>query len=768
MKKIIILSLSLILCVAMSKGLAHSKLTDAHITGHVVDKKSGEHIPYITIVIKGMNIGTATDATGHYSFKNVPTGTYVIEASGVGYISEQRKIAITPNKIFEVKFELAEDSFQLEQVVVTGNKSEVKRRNSSTLINVVSSEVFDLVGASCLADGLSFQPGVRVEDNCQNCGFTQVRINGLDGHYSQILIDSRPVFSALAGVYGLEQIPATMIDRVEVIRGGGSALFGSSAIGGTVNIITKDPIINSAEVAHTTTSLGITGALDNNTTLNASLVTDNNKAGIFIYGQNRNRNGYDHNGDGFTEIPLIKSQTLGIRSFLKTSQNSKLTLQYHGTHEFRRGGDNTNRPPHEAQIAEQIDHNINGGGANFDLYSKDYNKRLNVYFSFQNTARESYYGSKYDKNAYGTTQDLVLVSGAQYTNKWNKLWFMPAELVGGIEHNYNNLVDEAKGYNHYTKQKINIFAGYLQNEWRNDKWGFLIGGRLDKHNLIDHFIFSPRANVRFNPTKNLNFRATYATGFRAPQAFDEDFHVAVVGGERVVTILAKGLKPERSQSVSLSADLYHTFGDVQTNLLIEGFYTDLRDIFAIRKLKEPDDKGNTVLERYNGHGATVMGINLEGKAIFNNKFQLQAGFTFQRSRYKEAEKWSENQDVPAVTKMFRTPDFYGYFTASYSPIKPLSFALSGTYTGKMLVQHMEGAGTPIDVAIITPDFFDMSAKISYDLKLFQYVKVQLNGGIQNIFNAYQSDFDKGVNRDSGYVYGPSMPRSIFVGAKISI
>lgn len=138
-------------------------------------------------------------------------------------------------------------------------------------------------------------------------------------------------------MYGLEQIPANMIERVEVMRGGGSALFGSSAVGGTINIITKDPVTNSANVAHTLTSMGVTGALDNNTTLNASLVTDNNKAGVFIYGQSRYRDGYDHNEDGFTEVAQLKSQTLGARAFFRTGTDSKLTLEYHNTHEYRRG-----------------------------------------------------------------------------------------------------------------------------------------------------------------------------------------------------------------------------------------------------------------------------------------------------------------------------------------------------------------------------------------------------------------------------------------------
>ena len=134
-------------------------------------------------------------------------------------------------------------------------------------------KTFEYTNSCNLAQGLNFQPGVRVENNCQNCGFQQVRINGLDGPYTQILIDSRPIFTALSGVYGLEQLPANMIDRVEVMRGGGSALFGSSAIAGTINIITKEPTRNSAQISHTLTGVGDGKAFDNNTMLNASLVT---------------------------------------------------------------------------------------------------------------------------------------------------------------------------------------------------------------------------------------------------------------------------------------------------------------------------------------------------------------------------------------------------------------------------------------------------------------------------------------------------------------
>lgn len=760
--------LSLLLSLmAIGSAFAQAELTDANVVGHVIDKKTGEHLPYVTIRLTGTTYGTMTDATGHYFLKNVANGKYTIEASCIGYISQQYEVTIKSDITQEVNFLLVEDVMQLEQIVVTGNKGEVKRRNSSTLVNVLNAKTFDLVSACSLADGLNFQLGVRVENNCQNCGFTQVRINGLDGHYSQVLMNSHPVFSALAGVYGLEQIPANMIDRVEVMRGGGSALFGSSSIGGTINIITKDPIVNSAEVAHTLTSIGMTDAIDNNTTINASVTTDNRRLGLMIYGQNRDRASYDHDGDGFTEIGEIKSKTIGARAFMRPSDNSRLTLEYRATEEFRRGGDQLDKPAHETYITEQTDHQIHGGDINFNYWSDNQKVKWNVYASIQDTKRDSYYGSGMDPNAYGNTHDLVVLGGAQYTLGIDNLLFMPAEFMAGAEYNHNYLHDITLGYDHDHLQKINIFSGFMQNEWRNDTWGFLVGARIDKHSLVNNVIVSPRANIRFNPSKNANFRLSYSTGFRAPQAFDEDFHVAVVGGERVVTVLAENLKEESSHSVSLSSDLYFNIGNVQTNVLVEGFYTTLDDVFALRTIGQ-DALGNEVLERYNGSGATVFGGNLEMRAVFSSHFSLQGGMTLQRSRYKQAEQWSDNPNVPASKEMFRTPDAYGYFTLNYNPIKPLTLGLTGTFTGPMLMQHYEGSGTDIDVAERTKSFADVGFKVAYDFKLFDYATLQLNAGVHNIFNSFQDDFDKGELRDSGYMYGPMLPRSAYIGVKINL
>ena len=473
------------LCCALLPAMADQpellelKASDANIIGHVLDKKTGEHLSYITIALKGTTIGTVTDATGHYFLKNLPEGNFVLEASSVGYKTISRNVSLRKGKTLEENFELEEDAVALDGVVVSANRSVTKRRLAPTLVNVVDMKMFENTNSPTLSQGLNFQPGVRVETNCQNCGFQQVRINGLDGPYTQILIDSRPIFSALSGVYGLEQIPANMIERVEVMRGGGSALFGSSAIAGTINIITKEPLRNSGQLAHTLTSIGGSSSFDNNTSLNASLVTDNHRAGLYVFGQNRHRDAYDHDGDGYSEMPKLKNQTVGFRSFLKTSTYSKLTFEYHHLQEFRRGGNLLNRPPHEADIAEQIQHSINGGGLKFDYFAPNEKHRLTVYTSAQHTDRDSYYGSKKDQNAYGKTTDLTFIGGSQYVYSFGKCLFMPADLTAGLEYNRDNLKDDMWGYNRYTKQTVNIGSAFLQNEWKNEKWSILLGGRLD-------------------------------------------------------------------------------------------------------------------------------------------------------------------------------------------------------------------------------------------------------------------------------------------------
>ena len=830
--------------------------TDANIIGHVVDATTKEHIPGITIQIKGTNFGTSTDATGHYFLRNVRPGTITLIMRGVGYLSQEKTVVVEKNKVVEVNFEAYEDAVNIDEVVVTANRQATLRRLAPTIVNVVGEEVFSRVNANNLAQGIIFQPGVRVENNCQNCGFNQVRINGLDGRYTQILIDSRPIFSALAGVYGIEQIPTNMIDRVEVVRGGGSALFGSSAIGGVVNIITKEPVGNSFSFGESLTFTGMKNP-DNNISMNASLVSDDNKAGAMIFGQTRYRQEWDANNDGYSELGRLNSRSLGTRAFLRTTDYTKLTAEFHTIQEYRRGGDHIDWPDHVASISEHVDHSIFSSNAKFDAFSSDYKHHLLTYISGQIVNRKSYYGGigelqddkgntlgqlgfpipaeQYGIN-FGVSKGNTYMGGLQYSYDFDRLLFMPAQVLIGAEYVYDHLSDvmplrnwlaekDSKGnlIELFPKidQKINNWSQLAQIEWKNDMFSILLGARLDENSAVGKPIFSPRATLRYNPTKNVNFRLSYAKGFRAPQVFDEDLHVGVVNGEVQKVYNIPDLRPETSHSINASADLYAQWGPVKANLLIEGFYNKLQDVFVTKLNKV--EHGIMMYDRKNGEGATVYGANLEGKLTWSI-LQLQGGLTLTQNRYDKPEEWGQRADflsngfpvifdttddlgnpIKAVNKkqesniITRTPSAYGYFTLGITPVKNFDIALTGTITGPMYVPHtikygstqQPNSGYPqgfdeegmqnylvagglekdteirIDELKKTPTFFDMGFKLSYDFDFFSNTCLQVYAGMNNLLNAMQSDYDKGADRDSGYIYGPTMPRSAFLGMKLS-
>ncbi len=738
------------------------KNTDANLIGDVKDKKTGEHIPFINITINNTVIGTTTDHTGHYFLKNLPVGKHKVRVGGVGYKIVEQEVELKAGKTIELNFVTEESSFSLDELVVSANRNETNRKDASVVVGVLGPKVFLSTNSVCMADGLSFQPGVRVENDCNNCGFTQVRINGLEGQYSQILVDSRPIFSALAGVYGLEQIPVSMIERVEVVRGGGSALYGSSAIAGTINIITKEALNNSLNAGY---NLQITdNAPDHSVNMNTAIVSDNNKAGMYLYGTYRNRAPYDHNGDGYSETPKLLNHSIGMRSYYRLSSQSKITLEYHNINEFRRGGNKFDLPPHETEITEQLEHEINGGGLAYNWFSPDAKHKINAYTSVQNVLRKSYYGVQYDLNAYGNTANTTVVGGAQYVANLERLLFMPSEFTTGFEYQYDDINDRMPGYNRHLTQTTQTAGLFLQNEWKNEHFNILIGGRFDKHNMLNKIVVSPRINLKYNFSKDINWRGSYAAGFRAPQAFDEDLHIDAVGGTVKLIEIIDGLRPEYSHTLSSSLDYYLNLGNVKTNFLIEGFYTRIDDIFILVD-QGKNSSGQIVMQRQNGSGARVSGINLEGKIVPSARYQLQFGYTLQQSLYDVAERWSDDLNVAAERKMLRTPNQYGYFDISFNPSKKWTLNFTGTYTGSMLALHFAGYITS-DRLEKTPDFLDMNIKATYDLRLSGIV-TQISAGAKNLLNSYQADLDRGALRDAGYVYGPSLPRSFFVSLKFT-
>lgn len=742
-------------------GALHAN--DLNISGIV----SGKNGP-----LKGANIrlnesstGTYTNKNGEFVLKNLTAGDYTLKVSFIGYLSKEISVRLDNQDVKLGEIVLQEDHFNLEQVVLTATRNEILRKDAPIIANVLNDKIFAATQSVVLAEGLSFQPALRIENNCQNCGFNNLRMNGLEGAYSQILIDGRPIFNSLQGVYGLEQIPQNMIERVEVVRSGGSALYGSSAIAGTVNIITKEPMENSAYLK--TNLASIDGdAADQTYMFGTDMVTDDLNAGITLSGFHRKRDAWDANDDSFSEIGKLKATSFAMKAFYKPSDLSKITFNSFSIYEFRRGGNKFDRPNHEADISESTTHNILNGGLTYEQYTKSKKHKFSTYLNYQTLERDSYYGAEQDVNAYGDSEDNSLVGGFQYTGKLGEFAGGSHTLVAGFEYNRNNLKDNAPSYNRFIDQTAEQFGVYIQDVWEiADKFNILLGARFDDHNLIEDPVISPRANILYKINPNLQFRVGYARGFRAPQVFDEDLHITQVGGEGTVITNAGNLNPEYSNAFSTSLDYNKYMGDWSLGVTIDGFYTTLTDVFILEE-QGVAGNGDLLLERRNGSGATVAGVTINPKLQYKDKVSLQFGMTFQNSEYDDAVQWSEtvnNEDK----SYFRTPDTYGFYVLSWNASKSLTLNLSGVYTGSMLAPHYEGS-IASDVLESTPSFFENNFKIDFSPKINTTLDLTFSAGIQNFTNSYQDDFDTGVNRDAGYIYGPGRPRTYFLGMNIQL
>jgi outer membrane receptor for ferrienterochelin and colicins len=750
MKKIIILVAFFIATISL-----HSLMLSG-----VVMKKDSSAIPGATIRVENTVLGAVADKNGKFKITQLKEGEYTLVVTSVGHEPVKKQIKVD-NRMDSISFIMSESINLTNEVVVTGNRTDRIYNDLPIRVSVVDNRIFEATRSMNLSEGINFQPGLRVENTCQNCGFVQVRLNGLDGHYSQILIDGRPVFSSLNGVYGLEQIPANMIDRVEVIRGGGSSLYGGNAVGGVVNIITREPMENSFNFNANRAFINDV-ARDDVLQMNTTIISENQKSGIFINGMSRNQEAYDHNGDGFTEINEMSVLNLGARAFYKPDNVSKFNLEINVIDDERRGGNKLNLPFHETDIAEATSHNTYIGNVNYERFLNKNNGKIAVYTSFQNTERDSYYGANQDPNAYGNTINSTVVSGAQFSQVIPSS-FGEHLITTGYEFRYDGLEDIYVGYNREIRQYTREHGFYFQDDWKlNDIFSFVLGARLDKHSMLNDPVFNPRMNLMVKPIDNLSIRGSFSTGFRAPQAFDEDLHISFVNAEPILNINDPNLKPEYSTSISLSTEYSVKLFNNPVVISAEFFRTKLDDVFILNQI-EGEKPEYEYFQRTNGAGAVVQGGTFE---LFTqgNYFSFKSGFTVQSGELDKLEQWSE--DAAPTKELFRMPDWHGYAMLSTELFDEyLRMSLSGLLTGPMRVPHF--AGYIENDEIIESEIF-LNINLNADILLFKSLNLYLNIGAQNIFNSYQNNFDSGIDRDAGFIYGPVRPRTYFIGFKTSL
>lgn len=716
-----------------------------------------------------------SDQNGNFEL-SVPEGNYTLKITSLGFLSITEKLTLKTNEISHKNFELKEDVLGIEEVVITATKTVLNRKEAPVLVSVTSQKDLVNVRATTLMEGLVFQPGLRTEVNCQNCGFSQVRINGLGGAYSQILIDSRPIFGSLNGIYGLEQIPTSMIDRIEVIRGGGSALFGANAIGGTINIITKNPTKNEAQAGLSSAWIGGKSE-DVVASFNGALVSDNYMKGISFYAINRNRRAYDANDDGFSELTRLRNLNAGAKFFNDFSPRKKLIGELNVSNEDRRGGNKFDLPEHLADIAESVKTNMMSGNVSYDYFTPTYNHKFSIFTSGQRTKADNYYGA-YDTESnaydleglnYGITKENVWILGGQH-NAHISLSKGSIQWTSGVEYKYDEISEQRRNPAVIAvAQTQKIFGLYSQADWKiRSDLKILVGLRLDNVSS-DQLrkavtVVNPRASLLYNITERVISRASYARGFRAPLFYSEDVHSELITGEVRRVQLATNLKKETSDSFTASLEYNHSHAGRQIVAMVEGFYTSLYDPFryvSVGKENELDVK-----EKQNGDRAVVKGLNFELKYSPDPKLVLQMGLTLQSSKYAQQQTIAEDQYGNPIAQsdvILRSPSAYGNLTATYKPFELWTINLTTVFTGTMKTYHER-----LQQLKTTPSMFDFGLNASYDLSFSNFFQMEISAGIKNLFNQYQKDFDIGINRDSSYIYGPALPRTFFAELKIKI
>jgi len=730
---------------------------------------------FVKVRLKRTPMGAIADNSGKFIIKDIPFGKYTLQISDMQYADYEIEIELSKILPKHTKKIVLKPNPQLiDQVVVTATRTNKRKTNSPIIVDVINSKTLDGVQACNLSEGLKFQPGLRVETDCQTCNYTQLRMNGLAGGYSQILINGRPVFSPLTGLYGLEQIPVNMIERIEVVRGGGSALYGSSAIGGTVNVITKVPKKSTFNISNNYQNIN-GSASDNIISGNGTILSENKNAGASFFVNNRNREMYDDNLDNFSELPELKNTSFGANLFVLPSKNQKIEISLSSINEFRYGGEIVQGAPHLALQSEERTHHVLVGSADYQINFNNNNTSLIAYSAAQQTTRLHYTGVFPDDSIeiithlsappYGNSLVTTIQGGTQLNHRINNFIKGSNIITIGSEYIEDNVRDDIPAYNYKVNQLTANLGVFLQSDWEiTPNLSLLLGARADKHNMLRNAIISPRAAFLLKLKKSTQFRLAWGTGFRAPQAFDTDLHIAFAGGGVSRVFLSDELKEERSNSLSASVNMDNSKKNYIIGFTLEGFYTELKNAFYMQPLGE--DAYGEVFEKRNGDGAKVMGTSLQIRGNYNKKIELDAGMTLQSSLYDSPIFYSD--ELPSTSEFLKTPSIYGYGTLFYTPKKPFTTTLSAVYTGEMKVLHMAGAeGVPNDEFIRSQNFFELSIKSGYKF-IFKEIAcgLELFVGIKNIFNSYQPYFDLGKNRDSNFVYGPSLPRTFFIGMKL--
>lgn len=798
------LFLLLLMLLYVSDAFSQAQRSEGTLSGYVLDKKSEERLPAVTVFVKGTTRGTSSRSDGTFEVKNIPEGKQVIVAQYVGYKPQEININIAAGKDHPIHFELEEDMFNLEQVVVTGTRTPHFVKNVPIRTEVVTSQSLRTKNAQNIFEALEAVPGLRVENQCQSCNFSMVRMQGLGAEHTQVQINGQPIYSGLASVYGLEQIGTGDVDRIEVVKGAGSALYGSSAVAGAINIITREP----SAIPSISADVQFGNYGTNAYNISSSMRNDKGNIGLNVYAQKVDHGVIDETGegdtrqevkqkDGVTDRVESKLHNMGFSLYVDNPffRDDKLVLRGKGINEKRAGGvitDDYYKNPF-TDGTENITTNRYEGEVN---YTKPVGQRSGLqfnttYIDHNREATNDSFLSDYKDTHDGETPDVLdmrpyiakentWVASLSFNSKLEN-----HNLIFGVQYYTTDLdetgmytvVDEASefygnAYKSIAHKHAREIGAYIQDEWNvSPRFTVVPGVRIDHHSSgeeytsdrkvfdddfpkteFDETSFNPRLALKYQLTRKITLRANAGTGFRAPYGFSEDLHLCS-GSPRVWK--SSELKAETSRSANFSADYYGDHFQASANL----FYTYLKNKIDFADADDGVKKLGYTYQWENIDNAVVKGMEL--MVVVNPARNLNVGvdFALNSGKYKNNRgDWTETEYANISRYIPRFPTTTGSIKLEYSP-KSWMFTLYGIYQGRMYIDYISETAGNSRIKETDP-YMTFNARVSRRFGLFN-----LYAGAKNIFNYVQ---DEKHLDDAAFIYAPLYGALYYAGISVNI
>ncbi|HMP99987.1 MAG TPA: TonB-dependent receptor [Cyclobacteriaceae bacterium] len=723
------------------------------LQGKVSDAENGEALAYCHIQVAGTSLGVLTDEAGKFSI-DLPGSTEIeLIISYIGY--ETLQLKMNPEKFVHIK--LLQANTSLHAVVVSGSMQEVSRINSSIPVDVFTSAYFRKNPTPNIFEALSLVNGVQPQINCNVCNAGDIHINGMEGAYTMVLIDGMPIVSSLSTVYGLSGIPNSLIKRIEVVKGPASTLYGSEAVAGLINIITKDPDQNNPlHIDAFATSYG-----EYNADIALNFRAGNHKSLLGINHFNY-WNPVDRNGDNFTDLALQRRTSFFNKYDFKRKNNLKAGMALRYIYEERWGGEmqwNRSLRGSDEVYAESVFTNRFEVLGNYELSNKHGNLFLD--YSFNKHLQDSYYGT----DPFMAQQDVAFAQ-LRWSKQVNK-----HQVLAGLPFRYIYYDDNTPGTANVngTNAPVQTFLPglFIQDEWAiNSKFNLLTGMRYDHHNQHGK-ILSPRLAMRYRTGENSTLRLSTGNGFRVVNLFTED-HAALSGSREV--IIQNELRPEQSWNINTNyqTSIIHKYGFIAFDLT--AFFTHFSNKIVGDFLTDPN---KIIYDNLDGY-AISKGFALNLESNFSNGLKFMTGATFMDVYQIEMEEGSNEQ--VRVPQLF-APRFSGVFTLSYQiPGIALNIDLSGRWMGPMYLPVVPDDFRPEKSPWFCLMNVQFSKSFSNQLEIYAGVKNLLNFVPENPLLRPFDPFDRSIELDNpnnyrfdtAYNYAPLQGIRGFFGLRYTL